>query len=155
MIEHRFHPTRRFSLTIIVPAFAVGVGVGVGLGILDDSRSDLGVDLIAAGIALFVCALLVIPSVSVLRWYGKVLVDGAGVSARDTLGRWRTVSWESLSTVRRVRLLGLPCILLSSAESRWSLWLAGSLEPREALLVVLSEAGSRAAAIRAAFANAA
>jgi hypothetical protein len=142
LLEHRFHPTLRFSLMIVVPALALGVG----LCMLDALHSDQKVDFIAVGVALFVCAPL---NLFMVRWIGRVHIDINGVSARDTLGRWRTIPWDSLTTVRKFG----PFILLSSAESRWSLWLAGSLEPWEALLVALSEAGPRAAAIRAAFAS--
>ena len=152
MPGRRFHPTPRFSLTIIVPSLAIGVG----LAMFDDWRSRPGFGLSsAAGAAVFACALLVVPCYFIARWYGKVLIDPTGVSARDTLGRWRTIPWDSLSAVRRLRLLGLPFILLSSTESRWSLWLAGSLAPREALLRALSDVGPRAAAIRAQFTSAA
>ena len=129
---------------MVVPALALGLG----LGMLDDLHSVQKVDFIAAGITLFVCAL---PGLFIVRRYGRVLIDINGVSARDTLGRWRTIPWDSSTTVRRFRLPGIPFIPLSSAESNGSVWLAGSLEPSEALLIALSEAGPRAAATRAAF----
>ena len=150
MIEHRFHPTWRFSLALI----ATGGALGLAVAMLQDWRSDPGFDLrVSAVVAVVAGAVLVMPGLFVVRWYGKVLIDDAGISARDTLGRWRTVRWDSALTVRRFRLLGLRYVLLSSAGSRWSLWLAGSLEPREALLTALNEAGPRAEAIRAEFAS--
>jgi hypothetical protein len=44
---------------------------------------------------------------------------------------------------------------LSSAQSRWSVWLAGSLAPHAALLSTLAEIGPPVAALRAQFASAA
>jgi hypothetical protein len=152
VIEHRFHPTYYFSSLPI----ALGLAVGLGLAMFNDFRSDPDFDLSVGGISLLVCALFVMPpGLFLMRRYGKVLIGSAGVSARDTLGRWRTVPWDSLSTVRRFRFLGLLFIRLSSTESRWSLWLAGNLEPRGALLTALSEVGPGAAALRAEFASAA
>jgi hypothetical protein len=151
VIEHRFRPTYRFGLAFAFPFVALGAGIGF-VAVFRDFHSDPGFDLgIAIGVCLFVAAVGAILLLFIVRWYGKVLINSAGVSARDTWGRWRAVPWDSVAGVRRFRVLGSPFVLLSSRQSRWSLWLARSLEPRDALITALVDAGPSAAAVRAQF----
>jgi hypothetical protein len=152
MPEHPYHPSARFLLTLVLPSMALGIG----LAMLFLSRSSPDFDINeSVETALLVCAIIFAPCYLFARWYSKVIIDASGISARDTLCRWRTIQWESLSRVRRVRIPGLPCVLLSSPESRWSVWLAGSLAPREAFLSTLTAIGPRAATVRSLFMDAA
>jgi hypothetical protein len=151
VIEHRFRPTNRFALAFALPFVALGAAIGF-VAVLRDFHSDPGFDLgLAVGICLFVAAVGAILLLFIVRWYGKVLINRAGVSARDTWGRWRAVPWDSVARVRRFRFLGFPFVLVSSPRCRWSLWLVRSLEPRDALITALVEAGPFAAAVRAQF----
>jgi hypothetical protein len=148
VIERRFRPADSF----VRPIVGVTCVLGIGLGVLDDLRSGTDFDVESAVVAALAAVVFIgVPFQFLLRWLGKVVIDGAGVSTRDTWGRWRTYSWESISAVRKLRLLGLPFVLVSSSSSRWSLWLAGRLEPREGLIVALMDAGPRAEALRAQF----
>jgi hypothetical protein len=132
------------------------MAVGVGLAMLGLSCTSPYFDIYASvKSALLVCAVIVLPAFLLAKWYGKVVIDTTGISARDTLGRWRTVPWDSLSRVRRLPIAGLPCILLSSPQSKWSVWLPGSLAPHAAFLSTLAEIGPPVAALRANFTSAA
>ena len=151
MIEHRFRPSYRFSFAFALAMVALGAAIGI-VAVRRDFHSDPEFDLgIAIVIGLFVATVAAVPFLFIVRWYGKVLINSAGVSARDTWGRWRAVAWDSVAGVRHLRFLGFPFVLLSSPQSRWSLWLARSLEPRDALITALVEAGPSAAAVRAQF----
>jgi hypothetical protein len=145
MTEHRFRPSYTFALPIVVSSCVLGIGLAVLGELRADPEFDLAVAIGSGLVGAVVPALILLFFV---RWYGQVRIDDACVAARDTLGRWRAVPWGAISAVRRVGLRPLTFVLVATPRSRWSLWLAKGLEPREALIMALVDAGPPAAAVR-------